>query len=426
VEKGWRVLVVGGGGREHALAWKFAASPRVSAVFCAPGNAGTADIGTNLPIAATDVPGIVNGAREHRIDFVMVGPEKPLALGLADALRMSNIPVCGHTEDAAMLETSKAFAKAVMHEAGIPTARSVIVSDMQTAETALQNFPIPVVIKADGLADGKGVVVAQSREEAEATLRAFLVDASLGAAGASVVIEEYLDGLEMSAIALVDGETVVPMVPSCDHKPVFDGNQGPNTGGMGTYAPPPQISRDEFARIVSSVLEPTARVMAERGTPLQGVLFAGIILTEQGPKVLEFNARFGDPETQVILPLLESDFAEAVHAVAIGKLAALPPLAWRDESAVCVVLTSGGYPGAYQTGVPIEGIETAPDDLLIFHAGTKRDDQNRLVTAGGRVLGVVGLGGDLAAARERAYAGVEAITFDGKYARGDIGRFGVS
>jgi phosphoribosylamine--glycine ligase len=339
---------------------------------------------------------------------------------------MSNIPVCGHTEDAAMLETSKAFAKAVMHEAGIPTARSVTVSDIQTAVTALQNFSIPVVIKADGLADGKGVVVAQSREEAEATLRAFLVDASLGTAGNSVVIEEYLSGLEMSAIALIDGETVVPMVPSCDHKPVFDGNQGPNTGGMGTYAPPPQVSREEFGHIVASVLEPTARVMAERGTPLQGVLFAGIILTGQGPKVLEFNTRFGDPETQVILPLLQSDFAEAVHAVATGRLAELPPLAWRDEWAVCVVLTSGGYPGPYHTGLPIEGIETAPEDLLIFHAGTKRDDQGRLLTAGGRVLGVVGLGGDLAAARERAYTGVDAINFEGKHARSDIGLFGVS
>jgi phosphoribosylamine--glycine ligase len=426
VPVGWRVLVVGSGGREHALAWKLAQSPQVSALFCAPGNPGTAELGTNLPIPVTDIAGILDAAREHRIDFVMVGPERPLAHGLADALRMTGIPVCGHSADAAMLETSKVFAKAVMREAHIPTAHSVTVTDILTGETALQNFSVPVVIKADGLAEGKGVVVAQSREEAAATLRAFLVDASLGTAGDTVVIEEYLTGLEMSAIALVDGETVVPMIPSCDHKPVFDGNQGPNTGGMGTYAPPPQVSREQFDQIVATVLEPAARVMAERGTPLQGVLFAGIILTEQGPKVLEFNARFGDPETQVILPLLESDFAEALHAVATGTLSRLPTLHWSDASAVCVVLTSGGYPGAYPKGLPIVGADAMPDDLLVFHAGTSRDEQGNLVTAGGRVLNVVGLGRDLAAARERAYTGVDAITFEGKHARTDIGLFGVS
>lgn len=422
---GWRILVIGGGGREHALAWKLAASPRVSALFCAPGNPGTAALATNLPIAAGDLEGIVNAANELEIDFVMIGPEKPLALGLADALRMAGIPVCGHSADAAMIETSKAFAKALMEEAGIATARSVMVTDLQTGLIALRNFPIPVVIKADGLADGKGVVIAESREEAEATLRAFLVDASLGAAGQSVVIEEYLSGLEVSAMALVDGETVVPLVPSCDHKPVFDGNQGPNTGGMGVYAPPPQVSEALYAEIVRTVIEPAARVMAERGTPLQGVLYPGIILTAEGPKVLEFNARFGDPETQVIMPLLDSDFAEAMYAVATGTLADLPPLGWKPASAVCVILASGGYPGAYATGLPISGLDQLPEDLLVFHAGTKRDDAGRLVTAGGRVLGVVGLGVDLEAARERAYTGVDAIKFDGKHARRDIGSLGI-
>ncbi len=275
----WRVLVVGSGGREHALAWKLAQSPRVSEVFCAPGNPGTAEVGTNLPVSVSDIPGLVDAAREHRIDLVMVGPEKPLDLGLADALRMAGIPVCGHSRDATAIESSKAFAKALMAEAHIPTARSVIVSDVQTGETVLQNFSLPVVIKADGLAEGKGVVIARSREEAEATLRAFLVDASVGAAGDSVLIEEYLTGLEVSAIALVDGEAVVPVVVSCDHKPVFDGNQGPNTGGMGAYAPPPQVSPDTIETIVKTVLEPAARAMYERGTPLQGVLFPGIILT---------------------------------------------------------------------------------------------------------------------------------------------------
>ncbi len=422
---GLRILVVGGGGREHALTWKLAASPLVEALFCAPGNPGTADIATNLPIPVTDIEAIVQAAREHAVDFVMVGPEKPLALGLADALRGAGIAVCGHSADAAMLETSKAFAKAVMDEAGIATARSVTVSDLQTGLVALENFSIPVVIKADGLADGKGVVIAESREEAAATLRAFMVDAALGSAGQSVVIEEFLEGLEVSVIALVDGETVLPMVPSCDHKPAFDGNHGPNTGGMGVYAPPPQADPALIERIVDTVHRPVARLMAERGTPLQGVLYAGMILTREGPKVLEFNARFGDPETQVIVALMASDLAPLLHAVALGKLAELPPATFKSESAVCVVLTSGGYPGTYPTGLPIEGIDRVPNDVVVIHAGTKRDEMGRLVTAGGRVLNVVGLGRDLAEARARAYAGADAITFEGKHARRDIGQFGV-
>jgi phosphoribosylamine--glycine ligase len=422
---GLRILVVGGGGREHALTWKLATSPNVEALFCAPGNPGTAEIATNLPIPVSDMAALVDAARAHNVDFVMVGPERPLSLGLADVLRNAGIPVCGHSADAAMLETSKAFAKAIMESAGIATARSVTVEDIQTALTALDNFTIPVVIKADGLAEGKGVVIAQSREEAAATLRAFLVDAALGAAGQSVVIEEFLDGLEVSVIALVDGETVMPMVPSCDHKPAFDGNKGPNTGGMGVYAPPPQIEPALIDRIVGTVHKPVARAMSRRGTPLQGVLYAGMILTDQGPKVLEFNARFGDPETQVIVALMESDLAPLLHAVALGTLADQAPATFRADSAVCVVLTSGGYPGAYRTGLPISGFDQVPDDLIVFHAGTKRDDAGHLVTAGGRVLNVVGLGENLAAARVRAYGGVDAIAFEGKHARRDIGQFGI-
>ena len=422
---GLKILVVGGGGREHALTWKLAASPLVETVFCAPGNPGTAEIATNLPIAVTDIAGIVAAAVETRVDFVMVGPEKPLSLGLADALRAAGIPVCGHSADAAMLETSKAFAKAVMTEAGVETARSVAIFDLQTGLVALENFSIPVVIKADGLADGKGVVIAESRDEAEATLRAFLVDAALGSAGQTVVIEEFLSGLEVSVIALVDGETVVPMVPSCDHKPAYDGNKGPNTGGMGVYAPPPQVDPDLIARIVETVHRPVAKVMADRGTPLQGVLYAGMILTESGPSVLEFNARFGDPETQVIVSLMESDLAPLLQAVAEGTLASQPPVVFSPQSAVCVVLTSGGYPGAYPTGLPITGLDQVPDDLIVFQAGTKQDETGRLVTSGGRVLNVVGLGRDLGEARERAYAGVAAIEFENKHTRSDIGQFGV-
>ena len=423
---GLRILVVGGGGREHALTWKLAASPLVESIYCAPGNTGTAEIATNLPVPVTDIDAIVAAAAEHAVDFVMVGPEKPLALGLGDRLRAAGVPVCGHNYDAAMLETSKAFAKAVMHEAGVATARSVTILDLDTGVAALNQFSIPVVIKADGLAEGKGVVIAESREEAEATLRAFLVDAALGAAGQAIVLEEFLVGLEVSVIALVDGETVAPLVASCDHKPAYDGNLGPNTGGMGVYAPPPQVDPVLIDRIVETVHRPVARLMAERGTPLQGVLYAGMILTADGPKVLEFNARFGDPETQAIAALMESDLAPLLQAVASGRLASQPDVRFRDQSAVCVVLASGGYPGSYQSGMPITGLDEVSSEVVIFHAGTKRNETGDVVTSGGRVLNVVGLGADLAEARANAYARAATILFDGKQCRSDIGLFGVA
>jgi phosphoribosylamine--glycine ligase len=420
-----RVLVVGGGGREHAIAWKLAQSEVVGELFCAPGNSGTAAVATNLPIAVTDVVALVAAAKEHAIDLVMIGPEKPLALGLADALRAEGILVCGHNAEAAMLETSKAFAKAVMASAHVPTAHSVTVSDLDVALVALDQFSIPVVIKADGLAEGKGVVVAQSREEAEAAIRAFLVDAAVGVAGNTLLIEEFLAGQEMSAIAFVDGETVVPMLPSCDHKPVFDGNEGPNTGGMGTYAPAPQVSPEQFDEIVATILKPAALVMWERGTPLQGILYAGVILTESGPKTLEFNTRFGDPETQVLLPMMASDLGAAIHAVATGTLAELPPLKQRDGAAVCVVAASGGYPARYETGFPITGADIRRDDVIVFHAGVTRREDGTLVTGGGRVLNVVGLGADLEDARRKAYAALAGISFEGMHARTDIGSFGL-
>lgn len=422
---GLRILVVGGGGREHAIAWKLAQSELVDALYCAPGNPGTAAIATNLPVPATDVDGIVAAAHAEWIDLVVIGPEKPLALGLADRLRADGLLVCGHQADAAMLETSKSFAKAIMATAKIPTAHSVTVSDLDTALVALDQFTIPVVIKADGLADGKGVVVAQSREEAEAAIRAFLVDATLGSAGASLLIEEFLSGQEMSAIAFVDGETVVSLLPSCDHKPAFDGNRGPNTGGMGTYAPPPQVSPELFAEIVATILQPAATAMAERGTPLRGLLFAGVVLTKDGPKTLEFNTRFGDPETQVILPMMAGDLAAALHAVATGTLAQLPPIGANPGAAVCVAIASGGYPGAYSIGLPITGVDEPRDQVVIFHAGTKRLDDGTLVTNGGRVLNVVGFGDNLEAARSRAYAAIAGISFEGMHYRSDIGAFGL-
>jgi phosphoribosylamine--glycine ligase len=422
---GRRVLVIGGGGREHALAWKLAQSPSISAVFCAPGNPGTASIATNLPLAANSIPGIIAAADQHTIDFVMIGPEEPLAQGLADALRASGIPVCGHSAAAARIESSKAFAKAIMAGAGIPTARSITATTRDAAIDALALFGAPVVIKADGLAAGKGVVIAQSRQEAEDTVSAFMVEHAFGDAGSTIVIEEFLTGLEVSAFALVQGETVVPLMASCDHKPAFDGNKGPNTGGMGAYAPPPQIDASLLDQVTTAILKPAADAMAAHGAPLQGVLYAGLVLTSTGPKVIEFNARFGDPETQVILPLMESDLGEALYAVATGTLAQLPPIAWKSGSAVCVVLASGGYPGTYSTGLPIEGLDRVPGDVEVFQAGTKLSDNDTVATSGGRVLNVVGFGDDLAAARTRAYAGVMAISFPGMQYRTDIGSFGL-
>jgi phosphoribosylamine---glycine ligase len=421
---GRRVLVIGGGGREHALAWKLAQSPSISAVYCAPGNPGTASIATNLPLAANSIPGIIAAADQHAIDFVMIGPEEPLAQGLADALRASGISVCGHSAAAARIESSKAFAKAIMDGAGIPTARSITATTRSAAIDALALFGAPVVIKADGLAAGKGVVIAQSRQEAEDTVSAFMVERAFGDAGSTIVIEEFLTGLEVSAFALVQGKTVVPLMASCDHKPVFDGNRGPNTGGMGAYAPPPQIDPALLDQVTATILKPVSQAMAAHGAPLQGILYAGLILTPSGPKVIEFNARFGDPETQVILPLMESDLGDALYAVAAGTLAQLPPVTWKSGSAVCVVLASGGYPGSYTTGFPIEGLERVPGDVEVFHAGTKLGDDGRIVTGGGRVLNVVGFGGDLEAARIRAYAGVDAISFPGMQYRTDIGSFG--
>ncbi len=417
---GMRILVVGGGGREHALLWKLARSPRTAALFCAPGNAGTTELAESVPVRTADLDGLTAAAQRLGADLVVVGPEAPLAAGLADRLAAAGVPVCGPTQSAARIESSKAWAKEIMAEAGVPTARSVVVTDLVTGLTALGGFDLPVVVKADGLAAGKGVVVATSRDEARAVLSAFLEDDVLGAAGRTVVLEECLVGREVSALALTDGEAVLPLPPACDYKRVFDGDRGPNTGGMGGYAPPPALDDATLEAVRRAILEPTVRALAARGTPLRGVLYAGLMLTAEGPKVLEFNARFGDPETQLILPLLDGDLAELLIAVATGRLAGIPPPGPAAGSAVGVVLAAGGYPGPFDTGVPIAGLEEVPDDVLLFHAGTRRDADGRVVTAGGRVLTVVGLGPALAAARERAYAGADAVAFPGRHFRRDI------
>lgn len=415
-----RIMVVGGGGREHALVWKLAQSPSVSEILCAPGNPGTAELAEAVPVKVNDVPGLVAAARERQVDLVVVGPEEPLSLGLADALAEAGIACFGPKLAAARIESSKAFAKEIMAAAGVPTARAAVVADMAAGLRALSDFSLPVVVKADGLAAGKGVVICATRDEAIGVLSAMLEDHALGQAGNRVVIEEFLEGREVSIFGITDGESVVTLVPSRDHKRANDGDTGPNTGGMGAFAPVPEVTDEVVERVRGEILEPVLRELRERGTSFQGVLYAGLMLTADGPKVLEFNCRLGDPETQVVLPLLDGDLAEIALAVAQGRLREIPAPRVRPGAAVGVVLASGGYPGPYQTGLPIAGLDAVPEDVLVFHAGTKRNEAGQIVTAGGRVLVVVGQGADLREARERAYAGVEGIHFDRRHYRKDI------
>ena len=416
-----RILVVGSGGREHALLWKLAQSPKTTLLFCAPGNGGTSALAENVPVPANDIEGMLNAAKALRVDLVIIGPEEPLALGLADRLREAGIPVCGNSAAATRIESSKAFAKEVMAAAGIPTARSMVVRDLLDGIAALSRFDTPVVIKADGLAAGKGVVVAESRDEARIVLTAFLEDGALAGAGSTVVIEECLFGQEVSIHAFADGDSIVSLAPSCDHKRVFEHDEGPNTGGMGAYAPTNRVTDVLQAEIQRTILEPLVKELMIRGSPLQGAIYPGLMLTQDGPKVIEFNARLGDPETQVVLPLLNADLAELCMAVATGTLSDLPPPAPTTRAALGVVIASGRYPGPILSGMPISGLGNVPSRVIMFHAGTRRLDDGTVVTSGGRVLTAVGLGPDLAAARARAYKGVSAISFEGAHFRRDIG-----
>jgi phosphoribosylamine--glycine ligase len=414
-----RIVIVGGGGREHALAWKLAQSPRLAGLWCAPGNPGTGLVATNLAVPLDNLDGLVAAARRVRADLVVIGPEAPLAAGLGDRLRAAGIPVCGPSQAATQIEASKRWAKELMRAAEVPTARATVVTSVAAGLAALPDVGLPVVVKADGLAAGKGVVVAATRAEAETALRDFLEAGTLGEAGRTVVIEEYLRGPEASVFALSDGERFVRLPTARDHKRVFSGDQGPNTGGMGAYTPTPALDEQTLRTIDAEILGPIFAAMAAAGARFQGVLFAGLMLTAEGPKVIEFNARFGDPETQAILPVLDGDLVPLLHAVAVGDATGLaaPPA---HGAAVGVVLAAGGYPGRYATGRPIAGLDRVPDDVLVFHAGTRRDGDGRIVTAGGRVLTVVGLGPDLASARARAYAGAAVITFEGCHYRTDI------
>ena len=416
-----KVLVVGGGGREHALAWKIAQSPKVDKVFVAPGNAGTAAIAENLDLWPTDVEGLGKAAREKGIDLVMVGPEAPLASGIVDYFNYLGIPIFGPTRAATQIEASKVFARQLMEEHGIPCPRGAIFTSHSEASEYLERQDPPVVIKADGLAAGKGVVIADSLPEAQKALDDIMVAKIFGAAGHGVIIDEYLSGPEVSLIAFTDGKTVSPMMPACDYKKIGDNDQGPNTGGMGSYSPPGLLSRQMVKKEVTrGILLPTVKALAKAGMPYKGVLYAGLMIVRGLPVVLEFNARFGDPETQVILPLLKTDLVDILMAVIHGKLNEIK-IEWRPQACVGVVMSSGGYPGSHKTGFPVKGIGRMGKDVLVFHAGTKLGSDGTVYTDGGRVLTVVGVGKNMAEAREKVYRNIGSIHFEGCYYRKDIG-----
>lgn len=416
-----KVLVIGSGGREHALVWKLAQSPRVSRLFCAPGNAGIAQVAQCVPLAMDDLAGLKAFALSERIDLTVVGPEAPLALGLVDEFRKAKLRIFGPTRGAAQIESSKIFAKELMIRHRIPTAAGRSFDAVKPALAYLAQQPLPVVVKADGLAQGKGVIVAATHEEAAQAVREMLEQGMFGPAGQRIVIEEFLDGEELTVMAFADGKSVVPMVVAQDHKRVGEGDTGTNTGGMGAYAPAPLATPSLRVAVVQTIFRPAVDALSRVGSPFHGVLYAGLMVVRGKPYVLEFNARFGDPEAQVVLPLLKTDLLDVIEAVVAHRLDQLE-VEWHPHAAVCVVLASGGYPGPYATGAPIHGL-TEPMDagqVLVFHAGTRRQHDD-IVTAGGRVLGVTGIGPGLAAARARAYRAVGAISFEGCHFRPDIG-----
>lgn len=423
------VLVVGGGGREHALAWKLAQSPRVGRVVCAPGNAGIAADATCVPIKADDVEGLLDLARRERAALTVVGPEAPLVAGIADRFEAAGLTVFGPTAAAAALEGSKAFAKRVMRKYGVPCAHAEVFDDRAAAVAYVEEQGAPIVVKADGLAAGKGVVVAQTVGQARRFIDACLVERAFGAAGLRVVIEEFLPGQEASFLALTDGTRAVPLLPAQDHKRALDNDLGPNTGGMGAYCPAPLVTPRLAERVMRSVVEPTVRGMAAEGRPFRGMLYAGLMVEGDEVRVLEFNVRFGDPEAQPLLFLMESDLLPLLLGAARGDLSAVVAgggVTWRPGSAVTVVMAARGYPVSVHAGQPIRGLEdvTGPD-VKVFHSGTALED-GRLVTAGGRVLGVTARGPDLAAAIARAYEAVGRISWEGVHYRRDIGRKGLA
>jgi phosphoribosylamine---glycine ligase len=417
-----KILIVGNGGREHALLWKLRQDAPAAEFFITRGNGGTEGLATHLPLGADEIQALAGWAEKEAVALTVVGPEVPLAAGITDHFAERGLRVFGPTRAAAEIESSKAFAKELMRRHGIPTAEFRAFTRLGEAETFIRERGAPIVVKASGLAAGKGAVVCATVDEALAATREMLDDRAFGEAGSEIVVEEFMEGEELSVFALSDGRNVLPMLPSQDHKRIGEGDTGPNTGGMGAYAPVSLATPELMERVTREVLEPTVAALAEEDRPFRGLLYAGLMLTRSGPRVVEFNCRFGDPETQVVLPLLRSSLLEPMLAVASGEGIGGTAMVWHDAAAVTTVLAAGGYPGSYETGAAIEIPSTLQheDDVRVFHAGTRRDDQGRLVTAGGRVLAVTALGRTVAEAAERSRDAAAAIRFDGAQFRRDI------
>ncbi|MCF6149846.1 MAG: phosphoribosylamine--glycine ligase [Candidatus Kuenenia sp.] len=416
-----KILIIGSGGREHAIAWKIAQSPRVKKIFCAPGNPGIAEVAECVDIDADNIEDLFYFASKQKIDLTVVGPEDPLLAGIVDKFKDGKLNIFGPSKRASIIEGSKVFAKNIMRKHGIPTADFRVFEDIKKAEKYLEKCSVPIVLKADGLAKGKGVFVCKTLEEAQEHLQEIMVEKIFGSAGDKVVIEECLQGEEVSILAITDGQTIIPFSSARDHKAIYDGNKGPNTGGMGAYSPSPLITNDLQLYIEENVLVPIVHAMKRENRPYNGIIYAGLMITNAGPKVLEFNARFGDPETQALLVRMKSDLVSLFMA-AINNSLDKAEIEWYDSHSVCVVLASKGYPGRYKKGLPISGLQSvkAFKNVQVFHAGTAKDNGN-IVTSGGRVLGVTALGKDVSEARTIAYSAINSLTFEGMYYRKDIG-----
>ena len=416
-----KVLVVGSGGREHSLCWAISQSPKCKELFCAPGNAGTALVATNVDVDAEDLDAIIAFVQESAIDFVVVGPEAPLVAGLVDRLDKLGIKSFGPTAAGAELEGSKAFTKDLCAKYDIPTADYDRFDEPDAAKEYIRTHKAPIVVKADGLAAGKGVIICRNENEAYAAVDQIMIEEAFGNAGTEIVVEQFLEGEEASFFALVDGETALPLIGAQDHKRVHDGDEGPNTGGMGAYSPAPVVDQAMIDRVMEEIIEPTIRGMAAEGSPYKGVLYAGLMIDDDGPKLIEYNARFGDPECQVMMMRLKSDVLDLLLACAEGRLAKTK-VEWRDEAAMIVVMAAKGYPGKYQKGTEIKGLEAAGavEDVVVFHAGTAEQD-GKILATGGRVLGVTALGKDVKEAQARAYQAVDLIDWPEGFCRRDIG-----
>lgn len=414
------VFIVGGGAREHTIAWKLSQSPKVKKLYAAPGNAGTARIAENIPIDAGDTDSLMQAILARNIDLIVIGPEGPLSKGLADLLTTKDMAVFGPSKAAAQIEASKAFSKDFMARNGIPSAGSQTFTNYDEAKSYIASSSFPVVIKADGLSQGKGVIIANSAQEAYQALDTIMLSKAFGSAGDAVIVEEFLSGRELSVFAFTDSLFSSPLVAACDYKRIFDGNKGPNTGGMGSYSPPRFFTPELDNLITTTIMKPVIKSLREENRPYKGILYGGLMITDSGPKVLEFNARFGDPETQVILPRLENDLLDVMMAIAENRLEEIE-LKWSTQACVGVVMASGGYPGKFQKGYPISGLNDVDSDIMVFHAGTALDSEGQVVTSGGRVLSVVARGQNLEEARARVYDNIKRIEFKDCYYRKDIG-----